>query len=291
MTGFGRGQADDSVLSLAVEIRSVNGRYADVGVRLPRSLAALEDAAAEKVRKRVKRGKVSVSVTIESPNGRQPGSDREVVVDLELAEGYRRAFEELQQGLGLDEQIGLDALARMGDVIVVRQSEIDEGAAARLVETGLDLALDELDSMRCREGDALAVDFRERLAALAELIEQVETRAPERVAEHRARLKEKIAAMLDTDTVDEQRIAMEVALFADRADVTEECVRFRSHVAQFETLLSEDVAGRKLNFLLQELNREANTIGSKANDAGISHLSVQMKDEIERMREQVQNIE
>jgi len=290
MTGFGRGQAAESGYSFTVEVRTVNGRYTEVNVRLPRALAALESHVAERVQARVNRGSVSVIVSLDSGNGQSP-LGQQVAVDLALAESYKRAIEQMRDQLGLKDAVSLDMLARLNDVIVVRQTAVDEELAARLVDEGLRIALDELEAMRAREGEALAADFRARLASLAGLLAKVEARAPQRVEEYRQRLADRIANLLKADVVDEQRIALEVAVMADRSDVTEECVRFRSHLEQFERIMGEEMAGRKFNFLLQEMNREANTIGSKANDATLSHIVVEMKDEIERLREQVQNVE
>jgi len=291
MTGFGRGQVNEFGYCVTAEVRSVNTRYTEINVRLPRTMANLEAHVAEVVQQRISRGKVSVAVTLEAAEGRASAGLQEVLPDLELARGYQRALETLRDHLGLSDPVDLHALLRLNDIIVVREAELDEALATRLLDECLRVALDELDAMRVREGRALAADFLERLSSLSRLLADILARAPARVEEARQKLTEHIATLLETDVVDEQRLAMEVAIIADRSDVTEECVRLQSHLDQFKKLMDEDSAGRKLNFLLQEVNREVNTIGSKSNDATIAHLVVQMKDETERLREQVQNIE
>ncbi len=288
MTGFGRGQVSDAGFALVAEIRSVNSRNLETSIRLPRTLNALEPAVGEAVQKRVSRGKVAVTVTLETPGG---DNGQEIVPDLKLAEAYRQAIGELKQHLGMPDEVSMNMLLRMGDVVVAKQTELDEESARGLVVEAVEAALTELAAMRDAEGETLAADFRARLDELASLLAIVEERAPVRVEEAKTRLEERLEKLLSGDVVDEQRLAMEVAVIADRADITEECVRFRSHLDQFASLMEEEQAGRRLNFLLQELNREANTIGSKANDASIAHVVVQMKDEIERLREQVQNVE
>jgi len=289
MTGFGRGQASDGGYIATAEVRSVNSRYLEASIRLPRALSLFESKVNEIVQRRLSRGKVNVTVTLETSTG---GSPQEVRPDLELAEGYYRAADALKRHLGMTDEITLNTLLRNNDLIVVRQAEIEDELSEKLVSEAVNAALDELESMRQSEGDTLARDFRERLDILSELLVQVEKRAPERIVEAKTRLEERITKLLGADNpADEQRLAQEIAIVADRYDITEECVRFRSHIEQFGSLMNEEQPGRRLNFLLQELNREVNTIGSKANDADIAHVVVQMKEEIERVREQVQNIE
>jgi len=291
MTGFGRGQATESGYTMTVEVRSVNNRYTETTVRLPRAMADLESYVVGRAQKRISRGKVTVSASIESPNGRETGGGGEVVANLALAESYKKALESLRDYLGFDGRVDLHTLARFTDVFVVRETGFDEELATRLLDASLSAALDELEAMRVREGQALAADFLARIELLSQQLAQVVERAPLRVQEARQKLHERIAALLGTDIVDEQRLAMEVAIIADRSDITEECVRLQSHLDQFRKLMEEDAPGRKLNFLLQEMNREINTIGSKSNDAVIAHTVVEMKDETERLREQVQNVE
>lgn len=289
MTGFGRGTATEGGYVATAEVRSVNSRYLEASIRMPRALSLLESKVNEIVQKRLSRGKVNVTVTLETTAGGSPVS---VQPDLALARAIYDAAEELRTHIGLRDAVTLDSLLKNTELIVVQHAEIEDELSERLVSEAVHGALDELDAMRQSEGDALARDFRERLDALATLLVTVEQRAPERVTEAKARLEERVAKLLTGEhPVDEQRIAQEVAIIADRYDITEECVRFRSHIEQYRALMNEQQPGRRLNFLLQELNREANTIGSKANDAEIAHVVVQMKEEIERIREQVQNIE
>lgn len=291
MTGFGRGQATESGYTITVEVRSVNGRYAETTVRLPRAMADLESSAVGTVQKRVSRGKVTVAVSLESGNGQATSTGVAVVPDLRLAQSYRDALEKLRDELGLSGQVDLHAITRFTDVFVTKEAQFDAESMACLLDRSLAMALDALDAMRLREGEALAADFLGRIGLLSGLLATVMERAPLRIEEARQKLRDRIAALLDNDVVDEARLAMEIAIIADRSDITEECTRLRSHLEQFKDLMREETAGRKLNFLLQEMNREVNTIGSKSNDAAIAHMVVEMKDEIERLREQVQNVE
>jgi uncharacterized protein (TIGR00255 family) len=288
MTGFGRGQSSDDGYTVTVEIRSVNNRYLETSARLPRPLAVFESHVGELVQKRLSRGKVNVTVSLETAAG---GAVHKIAPDLALAEAYRDAIDELRSHLGIVEEVSLGQLLRIGDIITAKQTEIEDESAGKLLSEAVDGALTELQSMRQQEGAKLEADFRERLRILVDLLASAEERAPDRVQEAKQRLEERIAKLLSNDTVDEQRIALEVAVIADRYDITEEIVRFKSHLEQFESIMSEPQSGRRLNFLLQELNREANTIGSKSNDATVAHIVVEMKEEIERLREQVQNIE
>lgn len=291
MTGFGRGQASESGYTVTVEVRSLNNRYTETAVRLPRAMANLEARVVETVQGRVSRGKVTVGVTLETIDGRKAGGGREVVLDFELAESYKEVLEALRDRLGLSGPVDLRTLSRFSDILMVREAQLDEEVAGRLLDQSLTAALDQLDAMRAREGQTLGVDFLTRIEMLSRQLEDVMARAPIRVEEARQKLHARIAALLNTDVVDEQRLAMEVAIISDRSDITEECTRLRSHLEQFKMLMEEPTAGRRLNFLLQEMNREVNTVGSKSNDASIAHVVVEMKDEIERLREQVQNVE
>lgn len=291
MTGFGRGQSSLAGHSVTVEVRSVNSKFIEVSCRAPHALSAQEQHVMEVVQQRLGRGKISVNISLDNSNGNDSGSAREVVPNLALAEAYKKAFEAVRDHVGFTSEIDLNALVRMDGVVTARDAEIEDTTATALLDGALEFALSEMQEMRRKEGEALAADFRMRIDRLRQFVSVVEKRAPERVEEARQKLTDRIAALLGSSTVDPQRIAMEVAVIADRGDITEECVRFRSHLDQFLNLMDEDASGRKLNFLLQEMGREVNTTGSKSNDASIAHLVVEMKEEIERLREQVQNVE
>ena len=288
MTGFGRGQASDSGYVLTVEMNSVNSRYAEVSARIPRSISILEPRIVELVKNGIARGKVNVTVSIETESG---GVGREIAADVDLGRAYHDAAVELREQLGLVGEIDLTSILRFPDIIATRESEPNTELIRSLVETATGAALTELHEMRVREGQALAADFTERMVTVRAQLAKVEERAPERVEAAKLRLEERVETLLSGNVIDPQRIAMEVAMLADKYDVAEEITRLKSHLDQFEVLMSQDNAGRKLNFLLQEMNREVNTIGSKSNDADMAHLVVEMKEEIERLREQVQNVE
>jgi len=287
MTGFGRGEAEREGVTVTVEAISVNNRFCDVAVRMPRSFSEMESKLAEKVRARIRRGRVNLSVTCKEA----AVGEKALEVNVELARVYRDMLSELQKELDLDGSVDVHLIASLPDVFKYEPKEVASEHIWALISEASDAALDALDEMRRAEGERLYDDFVERIGGLEELLRRIEESAPERVVRLRDRLREQVARLL-TEQVDEQRLAMEIALFAERSDVTEECVRFHSHDQQFLTALEAgEAVGRKLNFLLQEMNREANTIGAKANDATISHFVVAIKEEIEKLREQVQNVE
>ncbi len=287
MTGFGRGEAEHEGTKVTVEAVSVNNRFCDVSIRLPRSLSELESRLAEAVRKRVQRGRINLSVTCKE----MEAGEKSLEVNMELARVYRDRLSALQKELDLGGSVDVHLIASRPDVFKYEPKELVSDQIGPLVSEASEAALDALDQMRRTEGKHLYDDFRKRIGMLEDLIRRIEQKAPERVERLRDRLSEQIERLLMRQ-VDEQRLAMEIAIFAERSDVTEECVRFRSHNQQFLTTLEiGETVGRKLNFLLQEMNREANTIGSKSNDADISHFAVSIKEEIEKLREQVQNVE
>ncbi|MGB8930534.1 MAG: YicC/YloC family endoribonuclease [Anaeromyxobacteraceae bacterium] len=287
MTGFGAGKGSSGEEEIAVEVRSVNHKYCEVKARLPRELGALEVEVARVVKERLARGGVEVTA-------RRSGNHGSVAprVDAHLAEAYARAFAELQARLALPGGATLaDVLAADG-VIRLEEREIDADAARAALLLGLDRALGALLAMREQEGAALARDLSSRLGQVEAIVARVGDMVPRSVEHHRARLEERIAELSRGIQLDPSRLAQEVALFADRTDVTEEIIRLGSHVAQVRSLLaSREPAGRKLDFIVQEMHREANTIGSKSQSAEIVSEVVSLKAEIERMREQVQNVE
>jgi uncharacterized protein (TIGR00255 family) len=289
MTGYGKAEAALDTGRIIVEVKSVNHRYGEVFVKIPRSLMSYENEVRKCVAGRLKRGKIEVFVQQEgsAAAGSLP------VLNLELAKAYHEVFLKMREALGLHEQVTLALIAAQKDVLGTGERE-EEGTddPQQVLLAAVTAAVDSIDAMRLREGAALMEDLAARRATLADLIARVSLRSPQVVAETAQRLKERVAQLAGETGVDETRIAQEIAFLADRCDITEELVRFDSHLGQFdETLLLDEPVGRKLDFLLQELNREVNTIGSKANDAEITALVVQLKAELEKIREQVQNIE
>ncbi len=287
MTGFGAGKGSSGEEEISVEVRSVNHKYCEVKARLPRELGALEVEVARVVKERLARGGVEVTA-------RRSGNHGSVAprVDAHLAEAYARAFAELQARLSLPGAATLaDVLAADG-VIRLEEREINADAARDGLLRALDRALEALLVMREKEGAALSRDLSSRLTQVEEIVARVHGMVPRSVDHHRARLEERIAELTRGIPLDASRLAQEVALFADRTDVTEEITRLGSHVAQVRSLLAGgEPAGRKLDFIVQEMHREANTIGSKSQSAEIVSEVVSLKVEIERMREQVQNVE
>ncbi len=288
MTGYGRCQRMEDGREMTCELKSVNHRFLDLSYRLPRNLTFLDDALRGSIAARLSRGHVDVFVTY--ANHRQDA--REVCVDTALAQAYARAFGELQEALGLpDAPVALSEYAHLPDVLSVREREEDQQAVRELFTSTLDGALDALFDMRAREGEKLREDVLDKIAAIEALKEQIALRAPVVVEEARERLRQRIGQLTDAE-IDEGRLAMEVALFADRAAIDEELVRLSSHIEQVKSVCAGDgPSGRKLDFLVQEMGREINTIGSKAQDTQIAGLVIAAKGELEKLREQVQNIE
>jgi uncharacterized protein (TIGR00255 family) len=288
MTGYGKAEATSETGRITVEIRSVNHRYGEIYVKLPRLLMPFENEVRKCVAGRLKRGKIEVFIQMEGVAG--AGALPEV--DLQLAKAYYDAFVKMKEALGLHEPVTLSLIAAQKSVLILGESEETTEAFQGELFAAVRSAVDNLDAMRLREGVALIEDLAARRESLADTIAKVAQRSPLVVAESAKRLKERIEQLAADSGVDEGRMAQEVAFIADRCDITEELVRFDSHLQQFdETLLMAEPVGRKLDFILQELNREVNTIGSKANDAAIASCVVQLKAELEKIREQVQNIE
>lgn len=288
MTGYGSGALDDSGVRTSVEIRSVNGRFCDISVKTPRALASLEGRVREHIQAHVNRGNISVSIRRDGDAADAPS----LVVDFGAGRRYYDALKQLQDLLDLPGEITIDILAAYPNLLKVESEAIDLEQGWVLVEPALADAIEALNTMKKREGAQLEQDIRARINQIQAGLDDIEERAPHRVAQVKQRLHDRLAEWLDKEHIDPQRLAMEVTLFADRSDITEECVRLRTHCDAFlEALRADDSAGRRLNFLLQEMNREVNTIGSKSNDAEISHQVITLKEELEKIREQVQNIE
>ena len=290
MTGYGRGETQRDGLSLTVELRAVNNRYLDCTVKMPRAYLFAEDAMKKRVQEKVNRGKVDVFVTM----AQTAGDDQKVTVNEGLAKEYIEALKTIWAlgGGYLKDENYPTSVARFPDVLTVDKKEEDpEAIKAQLMET-LDLALDDFNAMREREGQRLREDILSRGETIKALVGQVEEQSPQTVAAYRERLEAKLKETLQNTQIDESRILTEAAIFADKVAVDEETVRLRSHLDQLSELLNGDGGvGRKLDFLIQEFNREANTIGSKCSDIAITKVVVDMKAEIEKIREQVQNIE
>jgi len=288
MTGFGRGKIEDDGKELMVEIKTVNHRYCDIYIKMPRQISFMEDKVREIIRKNISRGKVDVYISYDDY-----GEDsKDIIIDKALAKAYSKSVEHLRDEFGLKDDISVSLIARFPDVLRVEKPEEDEEKIWSLLSEALKDALDALINMRQIEGEGLMLDLLERTTLIEKNIKEISIRAPEVVKEYKCKLENRIKELLDQQIVDENRIATEVAIFADRCNIDEELVRLGSHIKQLrETLRLSQPVGRKLDFLLQELNREINTIGSKANDLIITNQVVEIKSELEKIREQIQNIE
>lgn len=287
MTGYGRFRLDVDGREMTVELKSVNHRFLDLNLRMPRGLLFLEEPLRKGIGARLSRGHVDVFITYKNTRD----DAREVSADAALARAYMAAFDQLITATGVKDDRSLSRIAALPDVLTVAEREDDQAAVTALLSEALDGALDALTAMRRQEGDSLGRDLSGRLDRLAAIAGQIQARAPQVILDYRDRLNARVEELLAAPP-DPQRMAQEVALFADRAAIDEELVRLASHFGQFRACLAAtEPVGRKLDFLVQELNREVNTIGSKASDLAIGALVVDAKTEIEKIREQVQNIE
>ena len=289
MTGYGRARAMLHLRDITVEVRSVNNRYLDCTVKMPRMYAFAEDAIKQCVQQAVSRGKVDVYITVDA----SAADVAKVTVNRELAGQYAAALRELAQVCGQETySVSPETLSRFPDVLTVTKADEDLETVSADLCTVLREALDAYNAMRAVEGKKLAEDIFHRLDVILDNTARVEQRSPETVAEYRAKLTARMQEVLQSATVDPQRILTEAAIYADKVAVDEETVRLRSHVAQLRTMLeSDEPMGRKMDFLIQEVNRESNTIGSKCSDVAIAKVVVDLKAEVEKMREQVQNVE
>jgi uncharacterized protein (TIGR00255 family) len=288
MTGYGRGESAAKRMTIAVELRSVNSRYLEVSARLPRSLSMRENEIKEIIRRRISRGKITMVAFIE----KESNGDIPVRINASAAKGYYKLLNDLRKVVKLKQAVRLEHVLQFSDVLEPIEIESTDEQEWDVLQGALSEAIENLLTMKLNEGEELGKDFRHRIGILEEKLSQIERLAVEQIPNERVRLRERIKQLLEKEPVDEGRLEMEIALLADRLDVTEECVRFRSHNKFFlEALKDKEPAGRKLNFLIQEMNREANTIGSKSSAAEIAHLVVNIKEELERLREQLQNIE
>ena len=288
MTGYGRAVETVNGREFTVELRSVNNRYLDCNVKMPRSLSFAEEAVKQAVKNAISRGKVDVFITLRSENG----TDAKITLNTAVVEGYLAAMEQMAQNYAVQNDISVSLLSRMPEVFTVEKPEVDEAQLLADLMQVVSQALEGYDAMRQTEGKAMEADLRNRGAAIEEMVSQVEAGNAQTVVDYRARLEAKLKEVLANTAIDESRILTEAAIFADKVAVDEETVRLRSHLQQMYAMLSGGGAvGRKLDFLLQEMNRETNTIGSKCTDVRLARIVVDIKAELEKIREQTQNIE
>ncbi len=289
MTGFGRAECQDGDYSYKAEIRSVNNRFIEINTRLPKAFLDLELPLKKLVKSHCARGSINVTITLANANG-NPG-DWEIKPNLPLASQYVEALKEIQTSLGLEGKVNIDSIIGLRDIIKVEPVTIDPAKESLLLNIA-ESALASLQKMREEEGKYLQNDLSERIDTIEKHAEQIKTRQPEIIQEYKARLKEKIKLLNDGIEIDESRLAQETAILADRCDITEEITRFVSHLKQFRKLFeSTEPMGRKLEFITQEINREVNTMGSKSSDIQVANLVIEIKSALEKIREQLQNIE
>ncbi len=288
MTGYGRAVQILDGREITVEIRSVNNRYLDCTVKLPRVFGFAEDAIKQRVKESVTRGKVDVYVNVNL----SALDDVKIGLNRSVLEGYLAAMRTIADDYGVRNDISVSSLSRLPDVFTIEKQQQDEKEVVQALLTVTEEALSAFNTMRICEGEALANDLRSRAATILRLVERVEERSPITLEEYRTRLTNRMMEVLGSLQLEESRILTEAAIYADKIAVDEETVRLRSHLSQMEAMLtSTDAIGRKLDFLMQEMNRETNTIGSKCQNSDISHLVVNIKNELEKIREQIQNIE
>lgn len=289
MTGYGRGEVTNDHYKFKVEIKAVNHRYNDILIKMPRHISYLEDTIKKIIKEKISRGKVDVYINLEYINE----SAIDVKVDIPLAKSYKMALETLTKELEIDDNIRLNNILSISEVVRTERKELKEDQIWNILREAVIMALDNIVSMRTLEGEELKKDILTKLENIECAAVVIQERSPNVVTEYKEKLRERIKNLLDDNiSLDEERILSEVVFFADRCSIDEELVRLGSHIKQFKTILNEDDSvGRKLDFLIQELNREVNTIGSKANDLVITNYVVDVKAEIEKIREQIQNIE
>ena len=288
MTGYGRGVQTLRGREITVEMRSVNNRFLDCNVKLPRAFGYAEDAVKQKIKESVSRGKVDVYIAIHSTGEEEVN----IALNRPVLEGYLKAMRTMVSDYGVTDDISTSTLARLPDIFMVEKAEEDEAQNVADILAVVEQAVEAYNAMRRTEGAAMEADLRNRAATILTYVEQVEQRSPVTLPEYRQRLENKMREVLENTNIDESRILTEAAVYADKIAVDEETVRLRSHISQLHSLLDQGGAiGRKLDFLLQEMNRETNTIGSKGNDIQQARTVVEIKSELEKIREQIQNIE
>ena len=289
MTGFGRGEAHVDGYTATVELKSVNSRFCEVSIRLPRAVTERENDIQRLVKSSFSRGRINVQIQLEA----LAGSDSVPRIDQDVATAYRKLLDELRAATGIDDPVRLDHLLKFSDIFTTEdESVLSVEETWTAVSTALAEASEAMQAMREREGIALEKELLERVTEIETNLIVVQEQAPSRLPSANERLRSRLAEILEDERIDNERIEFEMAMLADKLDIREECVRLRSHIDIFrEALADQEPVGRKLNFLSQEMNREINTIGSKANDAGLSHVVVKMKENLEKIREQIENVE
>ena len=288
MTGYGRAVETVNGREFTVELRSVNNRYLDCSVKLPRMLMFTEDAVKQSVKQAVSRGKVDVFISVKT----EGGDESRITLNTGVLEGYLTAMRQMVTDFGVQDDISVSTVSRLPEIFTVEKPEVDEDQLKADLMSVVEKALEGYNAMRATEGAALDADLRSRGQTILDLVSQVEAGNAQTVIDYRTKLENKLKEVLASTTIDESRILTEAAIFADKVAVDEETVRLRSHLQQMNTMLDGGGAvGRKLDFLLQEMNREANTIGSKCSDVNLARIVVDIKAELEKIREQTQNIE
>lgn len=289
MTGYGRGKAGNEKVCIELESRSINHRYLDIRLRMPKEFSFLEGRIRKVLQKRFSRGHFDLFINI-IPSG---DTSRKVRFDRELAQQFIETLREASQQFSLNDQVQLSSLVQFRELFTVEEPVYEQEALQQLVDAALSSSLDTLSQMRGEEGRVICGEIGARLDEIAGLIAEIEQHVPQIAQEYRQRLRKKVSDLIEGVKVDEDRLLQEVVFYAERSDVTEELVRLKCHIDQFRSFLDEatDSVGKKLDFLVQEMNREANTIGSKSNDIGITQKIVVIKSELEKIREQVQNVE
>lgn len=289
MTGFGRGEFGDNNYHLKIEIKTVNHRYNDISVKMPRHMNYLEESIKKIVKNSISRGKVDVYLDLEYIDG----APVDIKVDMALAKTYKESLEKINDELELGGEIRISNILFLSDIIKTERKEIDEESIWKVAKNSLEIAIDDIMSMKIREGRELEIDMISHLVEIEKVLQVIEARSPLVVVEYKEKLRSRISDLLDNEmNIDEEKLSHEVVYFADKSNINEEIIRLESHIGQFKSILKEeDTVGRKLDFLIQEMNREINTIGSKANDTEISSAVVDIKSSIEKIREQVQNVE
>lgn len=288
MTGYGSAKGSVGDLVISVELKSVNNRYLDASVRMPRSFLFAEDAVKSAIGRHISRGKVDMFVNVDS----SAANNMSVKVNEPLLQGYLDAIRLIADKYGLENDLSAVSAGRFPDILYVEKEDLDADTISEGIVAIAEEALRDFDAMREREGEKLCADVLKKLETISALVSDVERESPKTVEAYQARLRDKMNEILSSAGIDESRILAEAAIFADRVAVDEETVRLRSHMSQLRTMLAGgSPIGRKIDFLIQEFNREANTIGSKCQNTGIAHVVVELKSEIEKIREQIQNIE
>ncbi|MBW1943583.1 MAG: YicC family protein [Deltaproteobacteria bacterium] len=289
MTAYGRGESSHHDTRFVAEIKSVNNRHRDVVLRMPKALQIVEDEIRALVAARIQRGRIEVFLQMEKKG---EGSEYELELNLPLVKSYMAVIRELNETCGLEKEVSTDYICQLRDVIQIKTQDLDIEGLKPGISEALNLALDSHETMRMKEGTVIEKDFLERIQGIEGRLDEIEKRAPHVVEEYIKRLRKKISHISTEIEIDENRLAQEVAIFSDRCDITEEVVRAKSHLSQFRHYVGMDEAiGRRLDFLIQEIHREVNTMSAKASDSSISTEVVEIKGELEKIREQIQNVE